>query len=104
MDNYIQISTIEEVLYHLATKQLVVFNLLDDGFGYFEQKGNDMYITIQPKHGSATVAQGNRHMLKKTFKSFHDTEYYVMPGMNVGLSKLNIFDKFADFFRREPNK
>ena len=98
MDDWIQIITIEEVLYHLATKEIICFNLLDEGFGYFEQKGNDFYICIQPKHGSSTLAKGNRGMLRKIFKSFHDTEFYVMPGLNVGVSKLTLFDKVADYF------
>ena len=95
----IKITTIEEVLYHLATKEIIVFNLLDSGFGYFEQKGNDIFICIQPKFGSVSVHQGNRGMLRKTFKKFHDTKFYVLPGMTVGVTRATIFDKVADFFK-----
>lgn len=94
----IQITTIEEVLYHLATKELVVFSM-SDGEGYFEQKGNEMIICIQPKFGSATVYSGNRGMLRKTFKSFHDTEFYVIPGLTTNIKRVTLLDKIADFFR-----
>ena len=95
----IKITTIEEVLYHLATKEIIVFNLLDEGFGYFEQKGNDMYINIQPKNGSCKTFQGNRGILRKTFKSFHNTEFYVIPGIKAEVSRLTLLDKIADFFK-----
>ena len=95
----IKITTIEEILYHLATKEIIVFNLLDSGTGYFVQKGNDMFICIQPKFGSATIVKGNRRMLRKTFKQFHDTEFYVIPGIKAENSRLTLLDKIADFFK-----
>lgn len=95
---FIQLTTIEEVLYHLATKEIVIFNMLD-GQGYFEQKGNDIFICIQPKVGSATVVKGNRCMLRKTFKKMHDTEFYVLPGLRIDIKRLTLLDKIADFFK-----
>ena len=95
---FIQLKTIEEILYYLATSEIVVFNMLD-GHGYFEQKGNDIFICIQPKVGSATIAKGNRGMLRKTFKKMHDTEFYVMPGLRPDIRRSTLFDKIADFFR-----
>jgi hypothetical protein len=96
--DFMQLKTIEEILYYLATKEIIVFNMLD-GQGYFEQKGNDIFICIQPKVGSATIVKGNRGMLRKTFKKMHDTKFYVMPGLRADIKRLTLFDKIADFFR-----
>jgi hypothetical protein len=98
---FIEVFTIDEVLYHLTTKEIIIFNLLDNGYGYFEQKGNDFFICIQPQIGSATLAKGNRGMLRKTFKKFHDTEFYVMPGLSVDIRRTTLFDKIADFFKNK---
>lgn len=100
MTNSIKITTIEEVLYHLATKEIVVFNLID-GYGYFQQIGNEMTICIQPKFGSATIAKGNRSMLRKTFKQFHDTSFYVIPGLRHDIKRTTLLDKIADFFKEK---
>jgi hypothetical protein len=98
---FIEITTIDEILYHLATKEIIVFSLIDGAFGYFKQKGNDFYICIQPKYGSATLAKGTRNMLRKTFKKFHDTKFYVLPGLTIDINKSTLFDKIADFFRNK---
>ena len=97
---FIEIFTIDEVLYHLATKEIVVFNMLD-GQGYFKQSGNDFYIYLQPKFGSVSISKGTRGMLRKTFKKFHDTEFYVLPGLSVDIKRTSLFDKIADFFRNK---
>ncbi len=102
MNDFILVTTIEEILYHLTTKEIVVFDMLD-GQGYFEQKGNDIFICIQPKFGSATIHKGNRSMLRKTFKKMYNTEFYVMPGLRADIRRATLFDKIADFFRRREN-
>ncbi len=100
MKNAIQLTTIGEILYHLATKEIVVFNMLD-GYGYFQQQGNDITIVIQPNVGSATIAIGNRSMLRKTFKQFYNTEFYVMPGLRADVKRITLLDRIADFFKKE---
>jgi len=94
----IKITTIDEVLYHVASKELVVFSL-EDGYGYIEQKGNKIIINIQPKYGSSTTSSGNRGLLRKTFKNLNALEFYVIPSLTVGTRKLTVLDRIADFLK-----
>ena len=94
----IKITTIDEVLYHLASKELVVFSL-SDGYGYIEQKGNEILICIQPKYGSSTTSIGNRGLLRKTFKSLNALAFYVIPSLTIGMRKLTVLDRIADFLK-----
>ena len=98
MNEFIQITTIDEVLYYLASKEIVVFNLIN-GQGYLEQVGNKFYICIQPKFGSSSIAEGNRGLMRKTFNKFHDTDFYVLPGLRPLMARSTVFDRVADFFK-----